>query len=1010
MKHVFSAVVVACIATQTLYAQTMNRPMDTNDPNRDPNWVWYEANQRFVTLYPAGLPPQDVTLPFFDNTGPATAFITDLTDGPMDIYPNQGWELVLRDFGTPQTQQPIPFFILYNKYRGILRLYYWDPDNSQQTIVVGMLRFQGAKQTGNMTLGFDNATLDNYQNIESYEQIAVGDYENRSWCFMDFDLSGYDPDVVNQRDPTFIIELHGRTISDLVLSGTLDFEHEKGSVTAVQKVADKYTKAAKRYKGVTAAKKVYKEWGEAESTKWYANILKGAANVATNGFIPYLGAAAGLLDFAIGNGGKGPLLKKAYLELSGQLTTQTRLSTLTIRVPGSIHTNQAIDELSNTLPLYDVPLGVFNLQSVPEVEIFVTETEEIDYDFVRMEPTYHHYLKSFRPVFNPHVFSDIEIELSDQWTGMDEVSRSFNFKTFTAFINSSWSSRSHGAWYTKSQRPSKPWIDTFEPWDIKKVLAVRASLTPLDNSVQDTEIIKSYHPNHTGFESLYPSNTLPGRPDYASLPFYEDFQANLENWELIKGSPESIRISSELQPDQGYYLAMDNGDYGDFNILNEARLYVNVPQTGSDTFLYFELRNFDENHHEEDGIFLSVDGGAQFTKISPLHFSYRDALEQGPWYRYGINLSREAHTNGLELSPTTVISFRQYDNGSIPRDGFGLDQIRVFEEGNTGLNGDYPMVYENLVNVEPEIFSPGGAGTGGHHTGVLTKISDCLCWNAGASSRNSIAANEDGFVKTYITPANLTRDFMFGLSHSDAGYQWNTIDYNLYYKGYNYSRKILIYERGNYRHTYTGGFQIGDELKVERRGLKVYFYINDQEIYSLPVDRSKPMVTDVSLYNENVSFRAYSTAYYQTYQGIPPDIDIDPGDPNPPPPPPTPHITSKDSYSNLNEPKYELPPYGNDVLADTAMLNLEPLSIEKTRVFPNPVEGIFTLEYDSDQKKTVAVSYWNSLDPTIRNNFDWDVEKGSNERKVDFSSIPAGFYILQLNDGVELSSIHVIKE
>ena len=114
MKHVFSAVVVACIATQTLYAQTMNRPMDNNDPNRDPNWVWYEANQRFVTLYPAGLPPQDVTLPFFDNTGPATAFITDLTDGPMDIYPNQGWELVLRDFGTPQTQQPIPFFILYN--------------------------------------------------------------------------------------------------------------------------------------------------------------------------------------------------------------------------------------------------------------------------------------------------------------------------------------------------------------------------------------------------------------------------------------------------------------------------------------------------------------------------------------------------------------------------------------------------------------------------------------------------------------------------------------------------------------------------------------------------------------------------------------------------------------------------------------------------------------------------------------------------------------------------------
>ena len=92
------------------------------------------------------------------------------------------------------------------------------------------------------------------------------------------------------------------------------------------------------------------------------------------------------------------------------------------------------------------------------------------------------------------------------------------------------------------------------------------------------------------------------------------------------------------------------------------------------------------------------------------------------------------------------------------------------------------------------------------------------------------------------------------------------------------------------------------------------------------------------------------------------------------------------------------------------MFSQEPFELEKTRVFPNPVENIFTLEYDSDHKRTVGISYWSSIDPSIRQSFSWDVEEGLTRRRIDFSSVPAGFYILQLNDGDELSSIHIIKE
>ena len=1020
MKHVFSAVVVACIATQILYAQTMNRSMDTNDPNRDPNWVWYEANQRFVTLYPAGLPPQGVTLPFFDNTGPATAFITDLTDGPMDIYPNQGWELVLRDFGTPQTQQDIPFFILYNKYRGILRLYYWDPDNSQQTRVVGVLRFQGSNRTGNMTLGFDNVTLDNYQDIESYQQIAVGDYQNRSWCFMDFDLSGYDPDVVNQTDPTFIIELHGRTTSDLILSGTLDFEHEKGSVTAVQDAADKYTKAAKRYKGVTAAKKVYKEWGEAEPNKWYANILKNASNVATNSFIPFLGAAAGILDFAIGNGGKGPLLKKAYLELSGQLTTQTLLSTLTFRVPGSTRSNPTIDALSNRLPLYDVPLGVFNLVSKPVVRILVTEREEHDYDGPLYYPTYHHYLRSFQPVFNPHVFSDMDIELSYQWTGLDNVDRSFISRDLDDFLRIRGTSGLHSQRY--SSRGGKPWINAFEKNGIRHVLGMTASLTPINSGVEKTQIVKAYHPEHIGFESLYPHNVLPEHISHAPIPFYEDFQSTNNHWSFASQTGNRPRITAESAPFQGYYLAIDNSKSGGDHLLkrSEANLYVNIPPTTKDVWLDFRLRRTGPPvQNIDDGIHLSVDGGISFFPIFPMHNIYWNYNEEGPWYSYSVDLTWRAKQLGLTLSPTSIIRFAQFINSSTPNKAMHFDQVRVYEEGNKGQVSDYPMVSENLHNVSAKIFFPPGHAVG-NYTGKIWKTSRCVCWNGGASSKNTIPSFANGSVKTYVTEDNIHSNFMFGLSHEDIDFEWYTIDYNMYVSKHN-GYKISIYERGNHRYSYPGDYQVGDELKVERLGSRIHFKINGQSIYSLPVDRNKPMVTDVSLYNEGAEIDLFCTAFHRTFwsPGVP---IVDPGPiPNPWPTPPglpSPIIVPlANSHSNLNTipnlntmPGYELPAYGYDVSVDTAMFSKEPFELEKTRVFPNPIENIFTLEYDSDHKRTVGISYWSSIDPSIRQSFSWDVEEGLNRRRIDFSSVPAGFYILQLNDGDELSSIHIIKE
>ena len=77
-------------------------------------------------LYVDGVasPQVNVLLPYYASTGPAAAELN--ISGDRDILPSQGWVLVVRDFGSggaPPTS--LPYFILYNKYRGLLRLFYW---------------------------------------------------------------------------------------------------------------------------------------------------------------------------------------------------------------------------------------------------------------------------------------------------------------------------------------------------------------------------------------------------------------------------------------------------------------------------------------------------------------------------------------------------------------------------------------------------------------------------------------------------------------------------------------------------------------------------------------------------------------------------------------------------------------------------------------------------------------------------------------------------------------------
>lgn len=379
----------------------VNRQMLAGDPNRDASWDW-TLNQTY-TMYVNGVGAVTTLLPYYSNQGPAAADLN--VAGDRDIDAAKGWRLVLRDFGSPSLGVSLPFFVLYNKYRGILRVFYWSVLPQTFTYATAKLSFQTTGDPTRTAALFTmpdptRAFVDNYN--PEYAQIAIGRALYHQWCYFDFDVTGYDPNLINKPDPSFFIQITGTDKSDLVLEGKIDLT--QGTTTANQPQSSNgfksattaFNEALKTYKQIEGfqsdvKKKVWKDGDESKGpntdnqNKWWYEPLKGLVPVVAAKFIPYLGPVVSLFKFLKGGGPAArqpaPMVFHGDVKLQGTLTTSAPLYDLLFRVPGALHVDPVNDALSNTLPLYDRPLGLFNLLTAPRLGWYTyTHMESDPYD------------------------------------------------------------------------------------------------------------------------------------------------------------------------------------------------------------------------------------------------------------------------------------------------------------------------------------------------------------------------------------------------------------------------------------------------------------------------------------------------------------------------------------------------------------------------------------------------------------------------------------------------------
>ena len=356
----------------------LNRVMSVSDPMRDPNWDWTqdEIDTLYITSYNE---PKLIRRPYY-GSGSIKPFFTG-TDGTRDIWPQDGWELVLRDFGTAQYHVSAPFYILYNKHLGILRyIFFGNLVSDQITHATGTLSIKGSVQSPFFTLS--DSTDQYINNYNVYEQHTISKYYQDQWNVMDFRLAGFDPDI-HTKYARFIIDVDAYQHFDLNADATLSLDGTLGSggsthsqfLSTILSGVDLYKSISKGYKDIKTAQQNYTElleYSEDNKNAWWSGILTAAATVGTTSWIPALGPAIGVARFIMGGGSSQnrqpkPITLAGRLSLEGELSSITDINQLEFITPGAKVDNPQQAASYNELPIYNKKPGVFNLVENPNI-------------------------------------------------------------------------------------------------------------------------------------------------------------------------------------------------------------------------------------------------------------------------------------------------------------------------------------------------------------------------------------------------------------------------------------------------------------------------------------------------------------------------------------------------------------------------------------------------------------------------------------------------------------------
>lgn len=358
---------------------------DWEDPNL--NWMPYPPGQPLITVPWVG-------------QGSLSGIISD--DVLIDRKKSDGWKLVYSTF-SPTEWNKNPYFMLYNPYRGLLRIYQYV--NDLGTFAESTYLQDGMFQSNpNLRLlNFaDKEIVNASSNTLSVDRVQPAPFNdsplaNNKWYFLQYEIA-YDPSIIpstSVNPPQLSFYVNSINISRIKLGGSIEGKI-RGTIGGTAPASNFWNAvepqvypalkslgtaglsaigvAAVANNTIDASTGTNKLGVKKEIWKGLKSGLDGALSGAVRN-IP--GQVVNILSAIIGGssgsaGQTANLTLNATLEVDGTQVGKGSLPSqpVSFYIPGSIAQNSSGGyNVQSYVPLYNKPLGVFNLTNKPTIQI-----------------------------------------------------------------------------------------------------------------------------------------------------------------------------------------------------------------------------------------------------------------------------------------------------------------------------------------------------------------------------------------------------------------------------------------------------------------------------------------------------------------------------------------------------------------------------------------------------------------------------------------------------------------
>lgn len=370
-----------------------------DDPN---NWISYLINDQNVAN--ALALPSPFFAQGFSQPNTSDLFLTQIA---KDFEPADGWELVYKSFGTSLVDWvENPGFVLYNRFTGMLRVFYWANSDLGQGVTDAVLlnKWDEASEKASSIYAFVESVGHALDQFDTDVTVTAPNiYQNPDggmWLRFDMTMA-YDPctcqttaDGISSDNLSImatnaslmtVANVNLQSNTDVVAEGTVS-----GGQTSATKqkpalflLGDAIKEGSTRFDGYT------KFWENTDnliqavdaitSSDVDLNKVKFADWKLPQGLkvLPYIGTVLSVVDFFSTGGQKtaatSPSLVSQMTALkyktstTGTFLTASPINGFSYYTPGCNHT--PITNNDPTLkPVYDHVLGVFNLVETPKLE------------------------------------------------------------------------------------------------------------------------------------------------------------------------------------------------------------------------------------------------------------------------------------------------------------------------------------------------------------------------------------------------------------------------------------------------------------------------------------------------------------------------------------------------------------------------------------------------------------------------------------------------------------------